>query len=287
MNIPDEVRKSVAFACYRDHKGEIRYGGTVFFVIDIVSDSGGYATTVTAKHVVVEIERDSIDRMVLLRVNRLDGDIDSIEIATADWKFHPSTVESVDVAVYDWTPDSSIYDVMQTPISMAVLPEIITTGIVGLGDEIFIVGLFINHRGKKRNLPIIRLGNIAMLPDKDEQIATRRFGDMEGFLIESRSIGGLSGSPVFDYKDHFELEREGSQIKLQQRRKFFWLGLIHGHYDIEPNEDALVEDIPKREIVNMGIAIVVPAYKILETINQPQILAVREEDRKKREGITD
>lgn len=31
----------------------------------------------------------------------------------------------------------------------------------------------------------------------DERILTDNYGDMEAYLVEARSIGGLSGSPVF------------------------------------------------------------------------------------------
>ena len=53
--------------------------------------------------------------------------------------------------------------------------------------------------GRDRNFPIVRTGHIAMMPD--EKIPKVKIGDWEGnadaYLIESRSIGGWSGSPVF------------------------------------------------------------------------------------------
>ena len=44
------------------------------------------------------------------------------------------------------------------------------------------------------NLPIVRLGAIAAMPG--EYIKTD-WGCLRAYLIEARSIGGLSGSPVF------------------------------------------------------------------------------------------
>jgi hypothetical protein len=65
---------------------------------------------------------------------------------------------------------------------------------IGIGDAVFITGLFSHHPGKARNLRVIRVGNIAAMPD--EPVKTQR-GEMEAYLIEARSLGGLSGSPVF------------------------------------------------------------------------------------------
>jgi hypothetical protein len=54
--------------------------------------------------------------------------------------------------------------------------------------------------GRKRNIPIVRTGNISMIPsEKVPGIQIRRGESVESevYLIEARSVGGLSGSPVF------------------------------------------------------------------------------------------
>ena len=51
---------------------------------------------------------------------------------------------------------------------------------------------------------------------------------------------------------------------------FYLLGLMHGHWDRVVPVDVTGDDI-EFESVNMGIAIVVPAKKILEVINQPSL----------------
>ena len=51
--------------------------------------------------------------------------------------------------------------------------------------------------------------------------------------------------------------------------RIYLLGLVHGHWDAPPSQvDAAIVD-NRRESVNVGIAIVVPAQKILEVLNQP------------------
>ena len=94
---------------------------------------------------------------------------------------------------------------------------------------------------------------------------------MDAYLIESRSIGGLSGSPVFV---HLGLNRllDGKVKTAKGGLIFYLLGLIHGHWDVQITEnDAAIDDTIYREAVNVGMAIVTPAIKILEAIKQPKL----------------
>ena len=104
----------------------------------------------------------------------------------------------------------------------------------------------------------------------EEKVAAKDFGLIDAYLVEARSIGGLSGSPVFlnlgivRYID--------KQVKHAQVGPIFYLlGLVHGHYDvptanIDNNEEDAVESLSV-ERVNTGIAIVVPMHKIQEVID--------------------
>jgi len=68
--------------------------------------------------------------------------------------------------------------------------------VLGYGDDIFMVGRFITFDGKQRNTPVVRFGQISMLPAEPVEVDGGRAQE-EVFLVECRSIGGLSGSPVF------------------------------------------------------------------------------------------
>lgn len=120
-----------------------------------------------------------------------------------------------------------------------------------------------------------------MLPEY-EKVPTA-MGFMPAYLIEARSIGGLSGSPVF-VTETLGMRNESGEI-LAGGGPFYFMGLMHGHWDI-PAE--LKNDIPsdKEGKVNMGIAIVVPAITILEVINQEELVEMRrqraEEEKKKK-----
>jgi hypothetical protein len=85
------------------------------------------------------------------------------------------------------------YDYAVIPLSIAVTPEIIAQHGIGLGDEVVIAGLFTQRHGRDRNLPILRGGLLASMPN--EPLFDERTGfQYNAYIVEVRSIGGLSGS---------------------------------------------------------------------------------------------
>jgi hypothetical protein len=113
---------------------------------------------------------------------------------------------------------------------------------------------------------------------------------MKGYLVEMRSIAGLSGSPVFvDLPSAVPQSFSGgffrdSRIKppdpngIMDWFHYRFLGLIHGHFDL-PNlvEDSVVEDDASGGGgINTGIGVVIPAEKIAETLYQPELVAERQ-----------
>jgi hypothetical protein len=246
--------------------------GTAFFV-GIGSETVqevSYVYVVTAKHVATALEGQEF----LLRLNTKDGGSMFVPSGPSPrWCLHP-TDESVDVAALAWVqPDMVEYK--HVSITMFLTDETIRSQSIGTGDEVFITGLFVHLAGSKRNLPIVRMGNIAMMPD--EPVPTN-MGPIEAYLIEARSIEGLSGSPAF--------VRQTVPVGIGN---FYLLGLMRGHWDIPPqarDDQITTDDEEAFGKVNMGIAVVVPAKKISEVLNQPRLVEARkrkdEEFRKER-----
>jgi hypothetical protein len=77
---------------------------------------------------------------------------------------------------------------------------------VGPGDDVFFVDRYVNHEGQQRNLPTVRLGIISMLPY--EKVEHSRGTLVDSFLVEARSLGGYSGSPVFLFIRPYTLDIE-------------------------------------------------------------------------------
>jgi hypothetical protein len=203
MRFPDEVRKCVAFIGREivDENGIIRqkFSATDFFVA-VESESNASIThvyLVTGTHVVSALR----DTEYFIRLNTQSGK--SIRINGPPyntWLFHPTDPDHVDVSVCELTPPAGT-DTKWLPISMLhpgrpihANPQIDSED-VGVGDETAITGLFTGHHGTERNIPIVRMGNIAMM--LEEKVQTDHFGEIDAYLVEARSIGGLSGSPVF------------------------------------------------------------------------------------------
>lgn len=279
MTIPPEIKKCVAFLGFNSQNG-FKLAGTVFFVslpMDGV-DGKQFIYLITAKHVIDKIREYSSDNKVCIRINNRTGSIDVVVSNVDQWKFHP-TDSSVDAAVLPWAPSQELFDYLCIPaLDMAITDELLQDDKlnISIGDEVFLTGLFSTHYGKKRNLPIIRVGNIAMMPE--EKVYTDALGEIEAYLIESRSIGGLSGSPVFVYLGHMRPDKDGNINLGGSSKIFYWLGLMHGHWDMPTKKvDVVDEDHATIGQVNMGIAIVVPAQKIMEVINSEELKKQREE----------
>jgi hypothetical protein len=247
----------------------IKLAGTAFFV-SAPSDIPGrnYPYLVTARHVIESIRQKSVDGKVYLRINQRNKTNDIIMSELTQWNYHTSS-NNVDVATLQWAPNQAVYDYLKIPTHMAATQEVIDKEGIGCGDEVFITGLFSNHYGQQRNLPIIRIGNIASMPE--EPVQTKLLGAIDAYLIEARSIGGLSGSPVFV---HLSGMRKGALHS--GKEPIYWLGLMHGHFDLSRLElDEIASDALMDLKINMGIAIVIPVSKILEVLNQEEFVEAR------------
>lgn len=261
MKIPEGIKTCVAFLGLQMADKSFRMAGSVYFVgRDDTGSNLKYA--VTAKHVIQGIKSKGLDQ-VFIKLNMVDGTAKWFPTNIDDWKYHSDP--NVDIATY-MTGLKPVFDQKFYPLSGCMTNEIKNEHQIEEGDEVFITGLFKHHHGNIKNIPIVRVGNIASFPN--EKIQTRHHL-MEGYLIEARSIGGLSGSPVYV---NLGLHRHiDGQIKQSNSGPiFFLLGMIYGHYDSKTNEiDEAAEDIEGvTDRVNTGIAIVTPISKLIEHLNE-------------------
>ena len=179
-----------------------------------------------------------------------------------DWKSHPID-SSIDVSVLRFhILDACDHLIFSDALSLDI--ERIKEADIGLGDEVFIAGLFKHHHGDSKNIPIIRIGNLAAMGE--EKVETTEYGKIDAFLIEARSIGGLSGSPVFVNLGIARAIKGKVKFAESGRPIFYFLGLIHGHYDVSYSDVDL--DVEGQNQINTGIAIVVPFSKINNVIEE-------------------
>ena len=229
---------------------------------------------VTTRHTITDYR----DQPIYLRLNTTDGGFEDVPTKSSDWYPHPKT----DVAVLDLSSidrPAEIFDLSCLPFTMLATKEYLDENLIVEGQEIFMLGLFISHPGKKQALPIVRFGNISLmdresvavfLSRKDRE--DRNESQIEAYLIEARSMGGLSGAPVLFYNPPLGsqvVNRKGSTAEaLMSRFQLpILLGLVHGQYDEIFTGTAY--------LTNAGISIVVPAEKIRDVIMSKKLSGQR------------
>jgi hypothetical protein len=273
MRVPDEMLKSTVFIGMRVGTEPV-YGGTAFLVgVDGAYGSPSWIYLVTAKHVVEKLESSDF----VMRVNRKEGPPIVLEGAGTKWWYHPTDVGRVDAAVTIWRPPPEVgptLDIATLPMAMFVTDSVLKDQNIGIGDQVFMTGLFTRIQKTDRNIPIVRIGNVAMIPR--EPIFFRDHM-IDAYLIESRSIGGLSGSPVFVRSTVILrnlTDGDGKPTSASvTSNTFYFLGSVIGHWE-EPKPTEL---IVQQEAVNMGIAPMVPAQRIAEIINHPELVEMRKQ----------
>lgn len=268
MRIPDEVRKCVVFLGLVGEKG-FSLAGTAFYLGIALEERPELSAyyLVTARHVLTKIWENSKDRKVYIRINLANGGATDLVTDFRDWDFASSDEPIPDVCYLRGAPDPAIFDYQVLPMPWVVTDELIRSSNIGIGDEVFITGLFANHFGRARNIPIVRIGAIAAMPE--EPVETT-LGDMDAYLVEARSTGGLSGAPAFLHFGGVREQPETGKYWLMEKAQYRLLGLVHGHYQV-----STVPSEIDRDAVNMGIAIVVPSQTILTVLNNPEEIKKR------------
>jgi hypothetical protein len=270
MRVPDEILKSVVFIGSRENDQPV-YRGTAFLVgVDGAYGSPSWIFLVTARHIASRLYGSKF----IVRVNTKDGPPLILDGDGSRWWFHPTDPDGVDVAVTTWALPAEVNqttDISTLPLAMFVNQSTFDQRNIGIGDPVFIAGLFSSVQRTTRNIPIVRSGNLAMIPNERIPFGERM---IEAYLIEARSIGGLSGSPVFvrstlhlqGFVDHHQKPVSATVTS----RSYYLLGSMIGHWDLGADQPLV-----QKERVNMGISAVVPADRIAEVIDHPELVALR------------
>jgi hypothetical protein len=284
MRIPDYARKCVGFIADKitstSTVDTFDPQATGFFVMvdsDILP-TWSFAYFVTAQHVAKKLNTVATSFIV----NTVDGGVTTVKTGKA-WYPHP-TDASVDVAIIPCVHEKTL-DVIYLQEQNFLDPGKIKHHMIGIGDEVFMMGLFTLAAGINRNMPIARMGNIAMFPEDSLPIdAGEGTVFAEVYLIEGRSIGGVSGSPVFVRKTLSTQVSgpDGSPTWVSmQAGEMYLLGMMRGHWDVRESEMNDYTLTHSQRGVNYGIATVVPAHKILEALNHPELIEGRKRDAEK------
>ena len=271
MLVPGVIRKTVVFI--GDGAGDQFAPLATGFVVSVITEQHRFLHIVTAEHVIagMQTRKPNPVEIPYIRVNTVNGDVETFPAPYGDWSYHPSGTGKDEVAVLPCAIDRGHIVYAHIPIDSFATPLEIEDKNIGTGDELFIAGLFRSHFGKGRNIPIIRTGNIAAMPE--EPVKTRYCGYIDAYLIEAHSIGGLSGSPVWVHMPPLRVIK--GEVTAHEGSQFYLLGLMHGHFDISDLKRDVVTDSDTGRGINTGVGVVVPAVKIKETIMQEELIQRR------------
>ena len=165
MQIQDTVRKGVVFLGWKE--GDKFSPKATGFIMRAQEGDFLFGYIVTAQHCVGKLyEPDEMEGLAMFdRVStamkdlRLSWRPNIAKLASS----RPGTKCRCSCAAR--RPRSQrIYDYTWGAVEQFIVTEaLIQEKKIGVGDEVAVVGLFRNHAGRKRNIPIVRIGNIAAM----------------------------------------------------------------------------------------------------------------------------
>jgi hypothetical protein len=229
----------------------------------------------------------------VIRLNSSEGKGQKIIRKTvADWTRHQDG--QTDIAVCPLSndlksDDHSLHTFRSVGPAHLATKERIAELNIGIGDDAFLIGRFINHDGVQKNEPSVRFGAIAQMPKNKIKTKT---GEQEAFLVEAKSIAGYSGSPAFalisdkrsqEYRRKIESMRGNPTAMLIMQAQaaaelFLFLGIDCGHIiDEQPVYNADGKKNGQYIESNTGMSIVIVPWKLTELLELPILKKKREE----------
>ena len=145
------------------------------------------------------------DGFPVVRLNTLDGGVDVVDLNPDQWDFLPG---KYDVAVVELPIEDKIHKASAIPTYMFShkrpplddAAQSIWRNHIGVGDDVFMLGLFVDHDGVATNVPSARFGNVSMMPNESALIEQPTGYKGISYVVDMHSRTGFSGSPVFVYR---------------------------------------------------------------------------------------
>ena len=245
-------------------------------------DTHSHVYAVTAKHVINA-------GLIYVRMQNAAEKIDVPPIEAGDWLSHDKSDLSV-----AWlglhARDSYRFTVLTA--DMFITPEIIRDRGIGPGDEVFMVGRYIDAERRQHTAPSVRFGNISMMPTVPIRHPSEKRPEIS-FVVEMRSVGGYSGAPTYVHLPLMSIGNytvahiEAAQPIFNPSAGTRLLGIDWSHHrEWSPFQKRYEEPDPDAEYgvyTDTAIAYVVPAWRVLALLQETDFVKQRkdEEDRNK------
>jgi hypothetical protein len=182
--------------------------GTCFFLQVVEEEHMLFTYAVTASHIIRNLTGDVIS----IRVQRRpDLPPKIFNTSKSEWHNHPDP--DIDICAYTidwriWNTDNDL-NILALTQGVILTPEKQKLLGFGVGSDVFIPSAFVAALGERQNIPVVRFGHVAAMALEPIAVASPK---RPAFLIETRSLGGMSGSPVMFHTDP---ARSGQRETLQ------------------------------------------------------------------------
>jgi hypothetical protein len=212
----------------------------------------------------------------VIRLMRRDGTPDILDLDPSDWEFDPAGHDIAVCYLVNVTGETHRVSFASTTKHFLIDQPIVPP--LGVGEDVFMIGRFVDHDGSDMNRPTVRFGNISMLaaPLQQPNGNTKR----DTYCLDMHSRSGYSGSPVFVYRTpDFDLSSNP-----KSNDKMLALLGIHWAQFREPWELIRKTDKPSEavgpdteHVIGLsGMTCVAPASYILSLLDRPDMKQKRQ-----------
>lgn len=220
----------------------------------------------------------------VIRINRNDAQIEAFEFNPEEWIFDPG---GHDIAISPPLPLSRdfhnaevlSFDDLKSP------PNVGSTQDIGAGDDIFMIGRFVDYVGSETNEPALRFGNISIFNAQMPVGPSRKI--QRSIVLDMYSRTGFSGSPVFVYRTPVVTDNG-----LSRTYSGFYIGVLGVHWGqfperweikspetsrlkrTQPNARSIISDGRYVEGLS-GMSCAAPSEYILSLFSHPKIIEMQ------------
>lgn len=283
--IPDRYLDCVfyLYANEEDARAGRKSGGTGFFVsVPSPVKPLAHVYAVTNWHVACRLGCS------VIRVMRRDGSPEILPFDPSDWQFDPDGHDIAIVPISGLSLEAHQI-AFQPRLGLATRKEVEHCGI-GTGEDVFMIGRFVDHDGGEVNMPTVRFGNISMMPAPITQPHGKK---RETYCLDMHSRTGYSGSPVFVYRPpggdlNAGLQSDAKGALLYAQTNFLLcLGIhigqfaeirkIKGTNQAATPSEGVELPLSEHQIEGVsGMTCVAPAWAIEDLLNMPKLKALRD-----------
>jgi hypothetical protein len=230
--------------------------------------------------------------MSVIRLNNRDGTTDIFPYGPENWTFSPK----YDIVALQIPVDNDKLGVLVDLVGSSIIPDDVAGKrlAIGVGDNIFMLGRFVDHDGVIVNQAAARFGNISVMPASVVQANGVR---ADSFCLDMHSRTGFSGSPVFVYRsigDDLDYTAATGQVSDRSSLKFLGIhwGQFPEYWDLINDKPGAIASLsqrirrffagptPSANRLSLdagfvkgvsGMTLVLPAWNIIEVLNLPKL----------------